>query len=87
MTSLAHALQLDEAETAHLFDLARLASSSPRVRKPRTPAAATRPSIQRVPSPTISLPLADSYTPTSSAARIRSMVLRPSALIGGLDVA
>jgi transcriptional regulator with XRE-family HTH domain len=31
--ALARALKLDDAETAHLFDLARAASASPRVRR------------------------------------------------------
>jgi transcriptional regulator with XRE-family HTH domain len=49
LESLARALQLDDAETAHLHDLARAASASP-VRKPRRrPVGDTlRPSIQRL---------------------------------------
>src|SRR6218665_3369552 len=35
LDALARALQLDEAETAHLYDLARTASASPVARKPR----------------------------------------------------
>ncbi|MDR6866607.1 transcriptional regulator with XRE-family HTH domain [Microbacterium resistens] len=46
--SLARALLLDEAETAHLFDLARAANASPVARKPRRKADAIRPSIQRL---------------------------------------
>jgi transcriptional regulator with XRE-family HTH domain len=46
--ALARALQLDEAETAHLFDLARTANASPVARKPRTRTEAIRPSIQRL---------------------------------------
>ena len=48
LEGLARALQLDDAETSHLFDLARAASSSPRapMKSPRTPAV--RPSIQRL---------------------------------------
>lgn len=46
--SLARALQLDDAETAHLFDLARAANASPVARKPRKRAEAIRPSIQRL---------------------------------------
>jgi len=48
LDSLARALQLDDAETAHLFDLARTANASPVVRKPRKKAEAIRPSIQRL---------------------------------------
>jgi len=48
LESLARALQLDEAETAHLFDLARTANASPVARKPRTRTEAIRPSIQRL---------------------------------------
>lgn len=48
LDALARALQLDEAETAHLFDLARSASASPRARKPRKTADGIRPSIQRL---------------------------------------
>lgn len=35
LNSLARALQLDDAETAHLHDLARAANASPVIRKPR----------------------------------------------------
>ncbi|MFT4211952.1 MAG: helix-turn-helix transcriptional regulator [Microbacterium sp.] len=48
LDALARALQLDEAETAHLFDLARTANASPGARRPRKKAEAVRPSIQRV---------------------------------------
>jgi transcriptional regulator with XRE-family HTH domain len=48
LDALARALQLDEAETAHLFDLARTANASPVARKPRRRADAIRPSIQRL---------------------------------------
>ncbi|MDQ0620538.1 helix-turn-helix transcriptional regulator [Arthrobacter globiformis] len=45
--ALARALKLDDAETAHLFDLARAATASPRVRRKRSPQT-VRPSVQRV---------------------------------------
>jgi len=48
LDALARALQLDEAETAHLFDLARTASASPAARRPRKKTDAVRPSIQRL---------------------------------------
>lgn len=48
LDSLARALQLDEAETSHLFDLARTASSSPVARTSRRRSDAIRPSIQRL---------------------------------------
>jgi len=49
LDALARALQLDDAETAHLFDLARIANASPGARKPRKAAAGgIRPSIQRL---------------------------------------
>lgn len=48
LDALARALQLDEAESAHLFDLARTASASPTARRPRKKADAVRPSIQRI---------------------------------------
>ena len=48
LDSLARALQLDEAETAHLFDLARTANASPVARKPRKKAEGLRPSILRL---------------------------------------
>jgi len=48
LDSLARALQLDDAETAHLFDLSRTANASPMVKKPRKRAEAIRPSIQRL---------------------------------------
>ncbi|AGW42592.1 hypothetical protein O159_26900 [Leifsonia xyli subsp. cynodontis DSM 46306] len=47
LEALAQALQLDEAETAHLFDLARAATASPRLRRRRSPRT-VRPSLQRV---------------------------------------
>lgn len=48
LDSLARALQLDDAETAHLFDLSRAANASPVVRKSRKKADGLRPSIQRL---------------------------------------
>ncbi|WP_159701533.1 helix-turn-helix transcriptional regulator [Arthrobacter sp. 18067] len=45
--ALARALKLDDAETAHLFDLTLAATASPRVRRKRSPRA-LRPSVQRV---------------------------------------
>lgn len=48
LESLARALQLDDAETAHLMDLARTAHASPVARRPRKRAEAIRPSIQRL---------------------------------------
>ncbi|MCU1566985.1 MAG: family transcriptional regulator [Pseudarthrobacter sp.] len=47
LEALARALQLDDAETAHLFDLARAATAAPRVRRKRSPQT-VRPSVQRV---------------------------------------
>jgi transcriptional regulator with XRE-family HTH domain len=47
LDALAHALQLDEAERGHLFDLARAAATTPRNRGRRSPAR-VRPSMQRV---------------------------------------
>lgn len=47
LEALARALQLDEAETAHLYDLARAADVAPRVRRRRSPQT-VRPSLQRV---------------------------------------
>ena len=48
LDALARALQLDDAETAHLFDLSRTANASPLAKKPRKRADAIRPSIQRL---------------------------------------
>ena len=48
LDALARALQLDDAETAHLFDLARAANASPVARKPRKKTETIRPSIQRL---------------------------------------
>jgi len=45
LDALADALQLDEAERAHLFDLAR-ASRPPSGRRRRAAAATVRPSVQ-----------------------------------------
>jgi transcriptional regulator with XRE-family HTH domain len=47
LSSIARALQLDEAETAHLFDLARAANMSPTKRR-RSSSQGVRPSIQRL---------------------------------------
>ncbi|WP_312034378.1 helix-turn-helix transcriptional regulator [Actinoplanes sp. TBRC 11911] len=47
LESLARALKLDEAERAHLFDLARAATNTSAVRR-RTPAQRVRPPIQRI---------------------------------------
>jgi transcriptional regulator with XRE-family HTH domain len=47
LEALARALQLDEAERAHLFDLARASGSSPRRRR-RPALQRVRPSVQRV---------------------------------------
>lgn len=47
LEALARALQLDDAETAHLFDLARASTAAPRVRRKRSPLT-VRPSVQRV---------------------------------------
>jgi transcriptional regulator with XRE-family HTH domain len=49
LESLARALQLDEAERAHLFDLARTAGAGPAARTRRRPAARhVRPGVQRI---------------------------------------
>ncbi|MET0812579.1 MAG: helix-turn-helix transcriptional regulator [Microbacterium sp.] len=48
LDALARALQLDDAETAHLFDLARTASASPTARRPRKQQNTLRPSILRL---------------------------------------
>lgn len=47
LEALARALQLDDAETAHLYDLARAATVAPRVRRKRSPQT-VRPGLQRV---------------------------------------
>jgi transcriptional regulator with XRE-family HTH domain len=48
LDALARALQLDEAETAHLSDLARVANASPIVRTPRKKPGELRASILRL---------------------------------------
>src|SRR4029079_8141735 len=45
--AVAKALQLDDAEREHLFDLARTANATPRTRR-RSSSAGVRPSVQRV---------------------------------------
>lgn len=47
LEALCRALKLDDAETAHLFDLARTATAAPRSRRKRS-ALTVRPSVQRV---------------------------------------
>ena len=49
LDALARALQLDEAERAHLFDLVRAANAHPAARAPRRPARQqVRPAVQRI---------------------------------------
>lgn len=48
LESLGRALQLDEAERAHLFDLARLANESPGTPRRRPAAGSVRPPLQRM---------------------------------------
>jgi len=49
LDGIARALQLDEAERAHLFDLARAAGAPAAARAPRRPAAQqVRPSVRRI---------------------------------------
>lgn len=47
LEALARALQLDEAERAHLFDLARAANTTPRTRR-RATQQRVRPGVQRI---------------------------------------
>lgn len=47
LESIAHALRLDEAETAHLFHLARAAQPGPARRRRAVPPQEVRPSLQR----------------------------------------
>ncbi len=47
LAALARALQLDEAETEHLYDLARGAAPTPARRRSRAPEPVVRPSLQR----------------------------------------
>jgi transcriptional regulator with XRE-family HTH domain len=48
LNALAHALQLDEAERAHLFDLAHAANTNTRARRRPAQQQRVRPSVQRV---------------------------------------
>ena len=48
LEALARALQLDEAERAHLFDLARAAGTAPARARRRTPQPRVRPSVQAI---------------------------------------
>jgi len=49
LEGIARALHLDEAERAHLFDLARAAAGSPAARPPRRPGTQqVRPSVRRI---------------------------------------
>jgi transcriptional regulator with XRE-family HTH domain len=48
LDAVAGALQLDEAERSHLFDLARAANASPNARRRRTEHQRVRPGVQRV---------------------------------------
>ncbi len=48
LAAISRALRLDEAEAAHLFDLARTANESPSTSRRRPPAARVRPPVQRM---------------------------------------
>jgi transcriptional regulator with XRE-family HTH domain len=48
LEALARALQLDDAERAHLFDLARAAGPGTPPRRQRAPQSRVRPSVQRI---------------------------------------
>jgi transcriptional regulator with XRE-family HTH domain len=48
LDAIASALQLDDAEHAHLRDLAAAANASPRSRRPAPPTSTVRPSVQRI---------------------------------------
>jgi transcriptional regulator with XRE-family HTH domain len=48
LDAIARGLQLDDAERAHLFDLARAANASPAVRRRRVTTQRIRPGLQRV---------------------------------------
>ena len=56
LEALARGLQLDESERAHLFDLARSASSSVRRRSARPAVRELRPSVQRLLDSMVGLP-------------------------------
>jgi transcriptional regulator with XRE-family HTH domain len=65
LEALARSLQLDDAETAHLFDLARASAAAPRVRRRRSPLA-VRPGVQRVMEPSRRRPLGSATTAATS---------------------
>ena len=49
LDAIARALRLDEAETAHLYDLTRAANTAPKAARRRPPAQQQiRPSVQRI---------------------------------------
>jgi transcriptional regulator with XRE-family HTH domain len=74
LESLARALHLDEAERAHLFDLARAASTHATARAPRRPAMQqVRPSVQRI---------LDSMTTTPAYVRNGRMDILAANLLG-----
>jgi len=51
LDALARALQLDEAERAHLFDLARAAQPALAPRRPRRAKQQVRPAVQQILDP------------------------------------
>ena len=73
LEGIARALQLDEAERAHLFDLAEAANSSTRT-PARTPRARVRPNIQRV---------LDSMSTTPAYVRDRRLDILATNQLGG----
>ncbi|MEU4419587.1 helix-turn-helix transcriptional regulator [Actinoplanes sp. NPDC024001] len=56
LESLARALQLDDAEHAHLFDLARTANASPATRRRPAGGRRVRPAVQRILDSMVAIP-------------------------------
>jgi transcriptional regulator with XRE-family HTH domain len=73
LEALARALQLDEAERAHLFDLARASKPTSAPRRRRAPRQRLRPSVQHIldgtpaPPQSCTTPAWTTWPPTSSA--------------------
>lgn len=90
LAALGRALQLDEAELAHLHDLASAANASPTTRRRKAPAAVVRPTVQRMLDVMVEAPAwvrNDRFDLLASNALGRAMYMPVLAMSGTLNTA